>query len=275
MAKIPASECKSPYFAYQKDGQWRIKRGSCNRWNCERCQHYVASQAYGRIVHGAEQLANEHEATLWFITVTCRGKELSVNDAINNYMDWTNHLLTLMRQHAAQTEQFWSYVQVTELQKRGHPHSHILTTFRPEDTHKGIQLLWERGKNPETGDWYKIDKVRSLWLHHAVIRSGLGSQYDISMVKEPRAASRYVAKYMFKDSQFETEYPDKWKRVRYSQNWPKLPEFETDALPLITLENWQTLATLAVSVSPDKESVNETLRMLRNTDVIVRLPKAD
>lgn len=259
MAVISAKDCKSPYFAYQKDGQWRIKRGSCNRWECERCQHFVASQHYGRIVQGVKEIAGEKEETLWFITITCKGKDMPLKRAKEEYMRWTNHLLTLMRKDAKKTKQFWAYCQVTELQKRGHPHSHIITSYKPNGAKK--EPL------PERENHYV-----SEWLQNAIVNAGLGEQYDISMIENPEAASRYVAKYMFKESQFKTEFPRHWRRVRYSQSWPKLPEYETEALPLVKREHWLNLATIAVSVSPDNESVSETISQLKNTGVLIRLP---
>lgn len=258
MAKIPANECKAPYFAYQHEGQWRIKRGSCNRWECERCQHSVASQHYARIVKGAEILSLEEEENLWFLTVTCRGKEMKLEEAMENYGTWTNHLLTCLRKDAKKSKQSWHYVQVTELQQRGHPHSHILTTYKPKDA----------VKNPDDEK-----KYISEWFRQQCINAGLGNQYDISLVRDPKAASRYVAKYMFKETQFTTEFPAKWKRVRYSAKWPKLPEYDTDAMALVKHEDWLNLATLAVSVTPDKESVSETVYRLQNLGVLIRLPK--
>ncbi|HEY9651958.1 MAG TPA: hypothetical protein V6C95_14940 [Coleofasciculaceae cyanobacterium] len=58
----------------------------------------------------------------------------------------------------------------------------------------------------------------------------------------PAAASRYIAKYLFKHSVFEI-WPPKWKRVRYSQNWPKLPEKSNPAaFVILTAWDWHLAA---------------------------------
>jgi hypothetical protein len=75
----------------------------------------------------------------------------------------------------------------------------------------------------------------------------LGEQYDISAVRNAAAVSRYVGKYLFKSSLL-TSWPDGWKRVRYSQNWPKSSREETEAIPLITAADYFNLATIADTV---------------------------
>lgn len=255
--------CNAPYFTYKKENTktWVIKRGCCNRWDCPRCGTEVAKSHYGRIVEGTKKF-DAQEENLYFLTLTCRGREMTLDEAMENYYKWTNIFLTAARTMATRSKQFWAYAQVTEFQKRGHPHSHLITTFKPSDLIKTD----ERRKN---GDFI----YRSDWIGQQVIRSGLGSQYDISPVKSPEGASRYVAKYMFKPTMFTAEYPRHWRRVRYSRNWPKMPEKETDAKILMTHQDWLILASDAVIVEPDNESVREAVMMLRNTNVIIRMPK--
>jgi hypothetical protein len=54
----------------------------------------------------------------------------------------------------------------------------------------------------------------------------------------------YIGKYLFKTA-LKTTWPKGWKRVRYSQSWPKLPEQATgDGFPLRTLADWRRVASL-------------------------------
>lgn len=62
------------------------------------------------------------------------------------------------------------------------------------------------------------------------------------MVDSTEACSRYVAKYLFK-SQTADVWPKGWKRIRYSQNWPKLPEnHNPKAFVILTAWDWYLAA---------------------------------
>lgn len=257
----------APYFAYQKQGKfYGVSQGCCNHWDCPRCGVLRAKQEYGRIVEGALQLSKRHQ--IYFITLTCMGKEISVQQANTHYLEWTNRFLTACRVKAKREGQDWYYVQVTEKQKRGHPHSHILTTFECGDLVQGFVEKWK-----QVGGRLVIENkpaLRSAWLSRQVILSGLGSQYDVSRVKTAAAASRYVAKYLFKNTMFSAHWPKGWKRVRYSQSFPQLPERETNAFVLLARADWQKLALLATAIVTDSElTKNQVLWELRGHDVLV------
>lgn len=263
----------APFFAYQLAGKsYAVMQGNCHSWSCPRCGINRAKQEYGRIVEGCRTLAIDHD--LYFITITCRGKEMSLEAAEAGYLKWTNKLLTSMRYQSKKRHGFWHYMQVTERQKRGHPHSHIITTYKPHDLRDGFKDNW----TTESGQIVNVPKValRSDWLQKRVISAGLGSQYDISKVDSVEGASRYVAKYMFKDSMFETTWAKNWRRVRYSQSFPKLEKKSGDAFVLLKKEDWLKLASLAVVVKPsDPASYEESLSMLRGHDVIVNTTRLE
>lgn len=257
----------APYFAFQKEGKiYGIVQGCCNHWDCPRCGILRAKQEYGRIVNGVQLLSENHQ--IYFITVTCRGKETSVQEAEENYLLWTNRFLTTCRIKAKRERQDWYYVQVTEKQKRGHPHSHILTTFSPGDLRIDWKENWVKRSVGLCCEW--VSCYRSDWLRDACISAGLGDQYDISVVQTAAAASRYVAKYMFKDSMFGTHWKKGWKRVRYSQNFPRLPIRTTNAFVLLSRQDWQTLAGLAtVIITDDDYTKEEALFRLQGHDILI------
>lgn len=258
----------APYFAYQVGlGKgYALAQGNCHDWKCPKCGLSRAKREYGRIVAGCRELAEQYE--LYFITLTCRGREMSLAESEAGYLTWTNRLLTTLRKSAKKYSVHWVYSQVTERQKRGHPHSHLLTTFYPHDLRDGTKESWthENGRLVQQ----QVDCLRSDWFERRCISAGLGSQYDISKVRDAEAASRYVAKYMFKISMF-TDWPKNWRRVRYSRSFPKLPEVATDAMVLIKREDWRKLARLAVYVNPQSEAAQrEAEYWFANDDVIIR-----
>lgn len=264
-------ENNAPFFAYQLAGKsYAIVQGNCHSWSCPRCGINRAKQEYGRIVEGCRTLAEDHD--MYFITLTCRGKDLSLSESEANYYNWTNKLLTSMRYQSKKRYGFWHYMQVTERQKRGHPHSHMLSTFKPHDLYEGFKDDWKVINGKRTN--VPKPALRSDWLEKRCVSAGLGNQYDISKVDSVEGASRYVAKYMFKDSMFLTDWPKNWRRVRYSQSFPKLKKQSSDAFVLLKREDWQQLVELAVVVNPvDVASYEQCLKNLQGHDVIIRKSK--
>jgi hypothetical protein len=223
---LPKCVYGAPIVALVLTGKATIGQACCNHWDCPRCGMVRAKQEYRRIVNGCEVLAMGHK--LYFWTITCRGKDCSLEEAEGNYYAWTNTLLTNARAKCKREMGYWAYAQVTERQKktRSHPHSHIITTFLPDDA-----TLSHNQAGRHT--------IISEWFTRANYTAGLGSQHKISEVENASAVSRYVAKYMFKESMNE-KWPAKWKRVRYSQSWPKLTELKSDFLVVLrTQEDWK------------------------------------
>jgi hypothetical protein len=263
----------APFFAYETAQKtWHITQGNCHHWDCPRCGLGRAKQEYGRMVEGSRKLAENFP--LYFITITCRGKEISHEYAEENYGKWTNRLLDACRLQAKRKGGEWHYAQVTERQKRLHPHSHFITTFCPPIT----AVTTVRKKKRQESGQYKIivsSHIRSDWFEGQIKRSGLGEQYDISVVQSAEGASRYVAKYLFKPTIFTADWPKGWKRVRYSQSFPDTPERKTNAIALITHEDWYKLAKRALFVTCSTiDDFEEASNQLHFHDTIVRLKTA-
>lgn len=184
---------------------------------------------------------------------------MTTHEAEQGYGKWTNTLLTRWRTKAKREGSPWDYAQVTERQKRGHPHSHILTTFHASDMVLGTKRGWYVD-NEGNRRYEEKEAIRSAYIGNSCIECGLGDQYDVSRVQSTEAASRYVAKYLFKPTVFDTVWPKGWRRVRYSQTFPKLPERTTDAFVLMSLEDWNKLGKLASIISTNDYVVSEVVK---------------
>lgn len=260
----------APYFGYQIQGhKWGVVQGCCNDWNCPRCGQQRAREEYGRIVVGARELGKVNK--LYMMTITCRGKEMSYEDAENGYLVWTNRLLTRLRVASKRAGKVWAFASVTERQTRQHPHSHYLTTYCPDDV-----VLVKKGEGKfshTTGQTYvaKHTTLQTAYLEKACFECGLGWQYDLSELQSVEGASRYVAKYLFKETIFSDKWPSGWRRVRYSQNWPKLPDVKSDAMLLLTNEDWHNLARKALIIKTNDDGAREMVRLkLSLADVIIQ-----
>lgn len=151
---------------------------------------------------------------------------MPLETAEKDYLAWTNVVLTNARTRAKRKGHFWAYVQITERQQRGHPHSHIITSYLPDDA---VEVVSEENRS----------NFHSSWFDAANKSAGLGSQHRISKVNDASAVSRYVAKYMFKDSML-TRWPAHWRRVRYSQNWPTPPYVKAEfVVSLFKPQDWR------------------------------------
>lgn len=221
------------------------------------------------MVKGCKLLGEKH--SLYFITVTCKGREISYGYAEENYGRWTNRLLDACRVKSKRANSEWHYVQVTERQKRLHPHSHFITTFCPPIT----EIVTVRKKKIQEGGQSKIvisKSLRSDWFASQIRKSGLGEQYNITAVESAEGASRYVAKYLFKPSIFTAEWPKGWKRIRYSHSFPKAEERETNAIVLLTQADWYRLASKTPIVTVGTvDDFEEASNRLHFHDTIVRL----
>lgn len=260
-----AKKCENnaPLIAYQNaKGAWCIVQGCCNSWQCARCGQIRARHEYGRIVNGAKELdARGHQ--LYFVTITCRGADLNLETSDDNYLMWTNRLLSTWRARTkkqAQKDklQAWCYVQVTERQERGAAHSHLVTCSFPDDA-----IPYQKGDMLPNGIVAKHDCLYSAWFVAKNVSAGLGKVCDCTVIQNPIAVAVYVSKYLFKDVR-ETLWPKKWRRVRYSQSWPKLVrEKSQDAFPIIKYVDWIKVSNLPGTVyALDQYSYDRALSAL-------------
>lgn len=269
-AKLVRCTYNAPYFAYQiKLAHYGVSQGCCNHWDCPRCGPQRAKEEYGRMVEGLREIAKSQP--LYMFTITCRGKEITSEYADGNYGKWTNALLTSFRTRVKRAGGQWCYASVTERQRRGHPHSHFITTANPGDLRESTVLKSTKGQDGRLVQ-KEITRLRSDWLQNAVRKAGLGEQYDFSLVRNVEGASRYAAKYLFKETMFAADWPKGWKRIRYSNNFPKLPEVATDAFPLIEFSDWHLLSRRAAFVTiSDPLILNDVRHHLSHGDTIVQL----
>jgi len=247
----PEKRCEylAPYICFQNQQThiWQLIQACCNHWDCPRCGEMRAKEEYARIVEGARAIDLQGHQ-LYFWTLTCRGKEITSAEAEAGYLKWTHRLLRTATDKARRAAEFWCYVQVTERQKRGHPHSHLISTYCPSDV-----IPYAKGDLLPNGRKARHACLWSEWFRAANVRAGLGVECDLSAVKSAEAVGRYVAKYMFKATAVD-RWPPGWKRVRYSQNWPQLPdETNLTGFPVIQAMDWHRVWDLKEPVRADSQ----------------------
>jgi hypothetical protein len=253
----------APYICIPGENKTaRLYQGCCNSWTCPRCGEKRAKYEYGRMVEGARELAKK--TALYMLTITCRG-DITVEESEEGYLEWTNKLHTNLRDYASYFQLTKpEYAAVVERQpNRGHLHTHYMITLAPLDAffitdeyERYCQNVFMLNRSIPEEMRYSPDKLDdidnrqmfSVWLSLSVVSAGLGVQVRLAVVDLVEGASRYIAKYLFKEMQF-TKFPEGMKRIRYSHGWPKLPEFEaTSAFVVLSHSDWMKIAHMGVEV---------------------------
>lgn len=194
----------------------------CKLWSCPACSEVNKRLWTVKVYHGAMTLLDLGE-TLYMITLTSH-ERLSREGSVNVWPKaWKKlHSRAKYRQRTAQ------YVLIPERHKSGKLHVHLISTWSMKQK------------------WWK-DNAREC---------GLGYQNRVREVKEPAIAAWYVSKYVGK-SIADEEWPRGFRRVRVSQQWPKLPRGE--------LPNWR------FSVVDKKETLSEAVARMRESGLEVEI----
>jgi len=169
-------------------------RPACKRWSCPHCGPVNASE-WGYIAwSGTQQLKNEG-LTVVFATLTSHEK-LGPERTFEVWPDaWKKLRQRIVREYGKP-----EYFMVPEKHKTGRLHMHALISTN-------------------------IDKK---WLKTASRACGLGYMADVRIVEEAIGAAFYTAKYLTK---FGVAWPDGWRRVRLSRDWPRVDKIEVDPEP--------------------------------------------
>jgi len=188
--------CQAPGRPYLFGLNHELKRAvyfqpRCKSWGCPACAKTNRELWSLRARHGAEviQALNYHNN---FLTITSHEKL----DAAGSLAVWPKAWMKLSARARYKSGGFM-YLGVPEQHKDGRLHFHAIESAG----------LGER--------WWK-DNAREC---------GLGYMAEEEIARTPQGAAFYVVKYVTKSIEYQ-EWPRGFRRVRTSQNWPKLPENE-------------------------------------------------
>lgn len=164
-------------------------RPNCKKWDCEYCSQNNARRWVFVAAHGAALMLSSG-LELEFLTVTSHEK-LSPEKALKVLTKAWAKLSTRMRRF----EPVFEYFCITERQKNGKVHLHLIATCR----------------------------ITKKWLKDNARECGFGYQCDAGHVKSIARVSQYTTKYLAK-ALTDTSWPIGFRRVRTSRGWPDLPD---------------------------------------------------
>lgn len=160
----------------------------CDTYECEDCALRIRARHARRIALAERAFPDAHFS---FVTLTShedvRDADKSLSLLAGAFQAWKQRM---QRRYGA-----FEYAAVFERHRSGAAHMHLLINRAVSKKHVR--------KN-----------ARAL---------GLGYMADVQRIA-PAVAGRYVSKYLAKGS---GAFPKRFRRVRYSQKWPKLPERTT------------------------------------------------
>lgn len=163
----------------------------CDRWRCEECADKMLRLHQLRIIEGCGHTLKG----MWtFLTLTAnrhtRGFEASLE---NLKQGWTKLTERLRRKNGTK-----HYILIHEKHEDGSLHIHMLYN------------AW----------------ITKKWLKNNCSACGMGFIADVQKLRDPKSAGKYVTKYLTKAIGQGEEFPKRFKRVRYSNGFPKF-EFES------------------------------------------------
>lgn len=180
--------CQENSLAGVNGRRARVSPMRCRRWSCVHCAPRLRARLIARAMAGFLK-----GARMRMVTLTSPGDESAASSYDNLAKRWKRFVLALRRAHPRMT---FEYFKVTERQKRGHAHLHIL--------YRG-GFLWHG------------------WIRDAAVAAGFGRVRDIRLVG--KEAALYVAKYLAKDTLPSPQHADvallaKWhRRASWSRGW--------------------------------------------------------
>lgn len=172
-------------------------RPNCKQWDCPHCADLKAGKWRYVATYGVDQLMASG-LPIDFVTITSHEK-LSPAAAIKVLAKaWPK-----LNERIRKTGQIKQYFCITERQRNGKVHLHMIVTARLSKK------------------WWK-DNAREC---------GFGYQSDVRQVQKVGGVTKYVTKYLTKAAT-ETAWPARFRRVRTSRGWPDLPDLPPS-------EDWQ------------------------------------
>lgn len=204
---------KRPYLWANDTEQKRmlIVRPDCKTWACPGCAEKNRRRWAVRVYQGIVEYQNEGRAW-WHATITLRQKRAGLVIGLATWRDaWPRLYNRMKRMSLKAGNPVLRYVLLPELApESGRFHVHML-------------LNDPLGASPTKS---KRNPFRSDWLKDNGAAVGLGYMNDIRPIENASIASWYVSKYVGKSLGVE-DWPEHFRRVRVSVDWPELKTEES------------------------------------------------
>lgn len=162
----------------------------CKSYSCAVCAECIRRLHQARIIYGTKEYQSWHGLRWSFVTLTSHEQCQTFESSLALFQA----VLPKWRKRMKRRYGDFGYVLVFEQHKSGALHAHMLINC----------------------------PVSKKWARRHARAVGLGYMVDVQKLHAAAAAGKYCSKYISK-SLATTKFPKRFKRVRYSHNWPELP----------------------------------------------------
>lgn len=181
-------------FSSRENGDVVVFKPNCGLWSCEFCGAQRAHLWFLHAWRGAT-VYKEAGKPLQFVTITVRGGTWRSQEA--SIRAFSASWPKLRKRATYEQKSELDYIAIAEAHKNGVMHLHILAT----------------------------SELKKRWWKDNAFLTGMGYQADVSPVDSAARAAHYVTKYCTKAIGAQL-WPKGFRRVRTSQNWPKVADIE-------------------------------------------------
>lgn len=162
----------------------------CRCYDCPQCSYTIRRLHQARIIYGTKEYQQWANCRWSFVTLTSHERSQTFESSLALFQV----ALPKWRKRMKRRYGNYDYVLIFEQHKSGALHAHMLIN-RP---------------------------VSKKWVRRHARSVGLGYIADVQHLHAAAAAGKYCSKYISK-ALSETKFPKRFKRVRYSHNWPQWP----------------------------------------------------
>lgn len=163
----------------------------CKSYSCEVCADCIRKLHQARIIYATKEYEAWTGLRWSFVTLTSHEKAQTFETSLALFQN----ALPKWRKRMKRRYGDFGYVLVFEQHKSKSLHAHMLINA----------------------------PVSKKWVRRHARSVGLGYMADVQHLHAAAAAGKYCSKYISK-SLADTNFPKRFKRVRYSHNWPELPK---------------------------------------------------
>jgi len=190
-----------------------IYRPGCKMWSCPACAERNRRRWTARIANGVNHYMQQENERFWFVTLSTHENLFSFDAQLAVWRDGWSKLYDRMRRYHSGSLHYALLPELAPETGRLHQHAIVNESFGANPR-----------KSPKKG-------YSCSWLHDNPRECGLGFANDIKPVESPALAAWYTAGYIGKTLGV-SNWPENFRRIRTSTNWPELPELpgQADAL---------------------------------------------
>ena len=214
-AKVECSAPNRPFLTARDEQSKRllIYRPGCKMWSCPACAERNRRRWTARIAHGVNHYMQQENERFWFVTLSTHENLFTFDAQLAVWTDGWKKLYWRMRRYHGGSLHYALLPELAPETGRLHQHAIVNQSFGANPR-----------KSPKKG-------YSCSWLHDNPRQCGLGYANDIKPVESPALAAWYTAGYIGKTLGV-AAWPENFRRIRTSTNWPELPELpgQADAL---------------------------------------------